>query len=672
MNIAASAGAASLSAPGPFWGRLLPVIAAAPLFVLMAAVSLVALGEGWAGFQGFVAEFHLFAVVAAVSFSMVAAVVARHQPSNVVARVAAGIAWGFALSYAFETYGNVALYRGWPLPAWAIWISTWVWVPALWAIPTLLVLRFPTGRLPGPRWRIVELGTGLALVLLVVGWALTPYGQIDVAPSVDVANPLAIPAGRRVYDVGLALALAALVASLASFGWRFARSNGVERAQLKWALLGSCATVLIVGGSVALGPQSALPASLGVALLPASVGVAIVRHRLWDVDLVISRSLVYGLTTVTILVVYLGAVAALGSVVGRIAVAPLIATGLVALAVQPLRERAQELANRMLYGERDDPYTTLSRLGEHLAAAGEREHLLEGVVEAIAQALHLEGASIRVDDRDLVRTGELTGRGREIPLRCRGERVGTLCVALREGDELQASEDRLLDDLASQLAIALHADLLHNELLVSRAQLLTAREEERRRIRRDLHDELGPTLAAIALQIEQASLEADDTGVLRARLDEVTRRVRGTVREVRTLVEGIRPAALDELGLLGAVEQLARQLTTLELRIDVGSEGDLDHLPATVELAGYRIVGEALTNVVRHARASSCRVHLGVAGDVLQVVVEDDGEGLRGHAPGVGIRSMRERAAELGGELHLLAHPGGGLRLIATLPTDSG
>ncbi|MBW3576874.1 MAG: hypothetical protein KY462_03875 [Actinobacteria bacterium] len=595
MNLTAPAPPDGLSAPAWPPGRLLPAFAAAPVLLLTAALIVVALLEGRAGFQGFVAQFDLFAVIAAVSFSAVAVVVARHQPGNAVARVAAGIAWGFTLSYALEAYGNLGLPRGWPLPEWAIWISTWVWVPALWAIPTWLVLRFPNGRLHGPRWRIVELWTGLALVVLVVGWALTPYGQINVEPSADVTNPLAVVGGRRVYDVGFALALAALVASLSSFAWRFARSNGVERAQLKWALLGTCAMVLVIGSSVALGPESALPASLGVGLLPASVGVAIVRHRLWDVDLVIRRSLVYSLTTVMILVVYVGTVAALGGVLGGTAGAPLIAAGLVALAVQPLRERAQRLTNRLLYGEREDPYTTLSRLGEHLAAAGERDRLLEGVTEAVVQALRLAGASIRVDGRDLVGVGELTGPGRDIPLAFRGEPVGSLRVALREGDHLHPSEERLLEDLARHVAVALHADRLHDELLASRARLLTAREEERRRIRRDLHDELGPTLAAIALRVEQASLEADDAEVLRARLDEVTRRVRDTVRVIRTLVEGLRPAALDELGLLRAVEELARQLTTPELRVRVEPEGNLDHLPAAVEVAAYRIVAEALT-----------------------------------------------------------------------------
>lgn len=650
--------------------RLLSAIAGIPLLLLAGALGAAAFLEGRGGFQGFVEQFHLFAVIVAVSFSALALVVARHQPGNAVAVVAAGISWGFALSYSLGTYGNLGLERGWPLLEWVVWVSDWVWVPALWAMPTFLLLRFPDGRLPARRWRIVELWTAVALGLLVVGWALTPYGEIDVAPLVDVRHPMAMAVGRRLYDVGFALALAGLTASLASFAWRFARSEGRERTQLKWALMGACATVLIVGSSVAVGPPSAVPASLGVALLPASIGFAVLRYRLWDVDLVINRSLTYGLTTVAILALYVATVATLGGALGRTTGAPLVATGLAALAVQPLRERAQRFANRLLYGEREDPYAALSRLGSHLAATGERERLLDGVTDAVVRALRLRGACISVDDRDVARVGDLFGPTREIPLTFRGEKVGALRVAVPAGEELRASDERLLTDLAHHVAIALHAERLHADLLASGARLVTAREEERRRIRRDLHDELGPTLAAVGLEIERASLELDgDAEALRARLEQATRRVRQVVGDIRGLVDGLRPAVLDELGLHRAVERLVHQLTSPALRVHFETEGNVEDLPAAVEVAAYRIVSEALTNVVRHAQASQCRITLTARDDALDVVIQDDGRGVGDAArTGVGLRSMRERATELGGRLTVSRHSQGGTRVAATVP----
>jgi signal transduction histidine kinase len=421
--------------------------------------------------------------------------------------------------------------------------------------------------------------------------------------------------------------------------------------------------------SVLVGPGADVAGAIGIALLPAAIAVAVLRHGLWDVDLVIRRSLVYGLLTAIVVALYVATVGLLGGVLGRTVGAPLVATGIIAVAVQPLRERLQRGVNQLLYGDREDPYTALTRLSRQLDATVDRGVLLDGVAGAVVRALRLRGAAIDVDGAPVATVGELGTVPVGIPLTVRGEEVGILRVAPREDEELTAADRRLLQDLARHVAAVVRAERLQAEVEASRARLVTAREEERRRIRRDLHDELGPTLAAIGLQVERANLEvASDPATASRRLDEATAQVRETVRSVRALVEGLRPAALDELGLAGAVRELLRGLDVGAVEVTLTTDDDLGGLPAAVDVAAYRIVGEAVTNVLRHASATRCDVTLHRDGDRVVVIVEDDGQGLGGTAAGVGRHSMTERATELGGRCEIVARRGGGTRVTAVLP----
>lgn len=546
------------------------VLAPVALLVVLVVAPVVAAGiDGGDAFEGFVARLHLFSYVVAVSFATVAALIAWHQPANRLGPLSLAIAGAFSLATLADRYAVLGDDRGWPGVTWVMWVAQWVFVPALWSIPTLLALHFPSGRLPSARWRPVGRLSAAAIVIGTVGWALAPYGRIDTTPQVPVDNPVGTEAGLVVFAVGAALWAVAVVLSLVGLGRRVARAAGTERSQLLWLLLGTAGAMVAVAVGAVVGSQ-AVP-SIGIGLLPAGVAIAVVRHGLWDVELLVQRSLVYGLLASVLGVGYVLVVWGLGSVLGREVGAPLLATALVAVAVQLLRERIQAWVNRLVYGEPEDPYVAMSRLEAELSA--------------------------------------------------------------------------------------------------SRARLVTAREEERRRIRQDLHDELGPTLAAIANQVERAAVDvaADPEGAT-ARLDGVAEEVRSTVRSVRALVEGLRPAALDQLGLVGAVQELARRLDAPGLSIEVVGEGALEDLPAAVEVGAYRIVGEALTNVVRHSGASSCQVRLHRAGEQLEVVVDDDGRGLGGAPAGVGRRSMAERAAELGGRCAVAPGPDGGTRVRARLP----
>lgn len=646
--------------------NLKAVAASFPIAALVAALALtLVIGRSGTG-DGLVEGMILFAYTAALSFGVLGWLLVWYRPANRLAVVATGIAWGFALAALLDRYAVLGHLRGWPGTGWALWGAQWVFVPAMWAVPTILVLRFPDGRLMSGRWRSIERMAIAGILAGTLGWALVPYGVVDVAPLLALDHPVSSPLGLPIFAAGLVLWASAAVSSVAAFALRARGASGARRAQLRWVLLGTAGAVT----SVALGALTGQPlvSSLGVAVLPASIAVAVLRHGLWDVDVVIHRSIVYGLLTVAILGVYAGTVGLLGGAIGRSLGAPLVATAAVAVGVQPLRVRLQRFAGRLLYGERGDPYAALARLGEQLDAAMDRSGLLEGVTEAVLRAMRLGGAAIEVGDRVVAEAGERRGEPVRVPLTVHGRPVGTLVVTVAGGDDLRRSDRRLLADIARPVAAAVEAERLQAEVEASRARLVTATEEERRRIRRDLHDELGPTLAAIAIEVERAELELEvDPAAASARLEDVVRRVRQAVGSVRAMVEGLRPPALDDLGLTGAVEELARSLGG-DLDIAVTVDGDLAELPAAVEVAAYRIAGEAVTNVVRHAGARRCCVRLVRANGQLELVIEDDGSGVGPGPAGIGRRSMFERAAEVGGVLELGPVATGGTRVRAVLP----
>ncbi|MDQ3891822.1 MAG: sensor histidine kinase, partial [Actinomycetota bacterium] len=372
----------------------------------------------------------------------------------------------------------------------------------------------------------------------------------------------------------------------------------------------------------------------------------------------------------------------------------LIATGVVAILFQPLRGRLQRGINRLMYGERDDPHAVTSRLGKSLEATLSPEGVLPTVVETIAQALKLPYVAILLKEGEGFRSaaayGSPTAEPEALPLVYQREEIGRLVIAPRApGEQFSTSDRRLLEDLARQTEVAVHAVRLTADLQRSRERLVTTREEERRRLRRDLHDGLGPALAGFALKLDAVRKlvrrKPEDAEEMLSRLKDQTQ---DTVSNVRHLVYGLRPPALDDLGLVSAIRQQAethafvtdvysgdalKEKTAEDGLVGFSLEapGDFPILPAAVEVACYRIVQEALTNVARHAHAKTCHVRLLVDQDVdmLEVEVTDDGVGMpKDRIAGVGLSSMRERAEELGGTCDVEPDPGGGTRVLARLP----
>jgi signal transduction histidine kinase len=429
-----------------------------------------------------------------------------------------------------------------------------------------------------------------------------------------------------------------------------------------------------------------LPASwIGLVALPLPLGLAagILRDRLFDIEIVVNRTLVYGGLTLGVVATYVGVTSAIGVVVGQehgFAVS-LLATGIAALAALPLRDLLQGSVNRVMYGQRDEPWRAMRRLGQRLDLAADPDRAFPAIVETIAEALRLPYVALElVHDTGVVAIAAEVGSSQPdvvtLPLAHGAEPVGRLVLGIRSGERgFRADEQGLLEDLARQAGAAIHALRLREDLARSHERLVFAREEERRRLRRDLHDGLGPTLASIGMRAEaSAETLTSDPAAAHLLLDELGAEVRAALADVRRLVDGLRPPALDELGLIGAIEQQAARLEgggglASGTRIVVGRPPtSLPELPAAVEVAAYRIAVEALTNVVRHAQARTCWVRI-QAGDDLTIEVDDDGHGLLpDRRAGTGTESMQGRAAELGGTLAIVPRPGGGVRVVARLP----
>ena len=352
-----------------------------------------------------------------------------------------------------------------------------------------------------------------------------------------------------------------------------------------------------------------------------------------------------------------------------------LAVGAVAVVVHPLRQTVQSAVNRLLYGERDNPATALAHLGQRLEAAATAEDVLPAIAETVARSLRLPYAGVAVQRGEKQEIIAAFGVAPEVvekfALVDQGAVVGELQVAPRAPGEAFASADRrLLAQLARQAGPAVHAVLLVEALQRSRERLVTAREEERRHLRRELHDGLGPQLAALSLKVDAASNTAGSNPEQHARLlQEVKSGVQAAIADIRRTVYSLRPPALDQLGLIGAVAAQADELATAAgVQATVVGPDVFPPLPAAAEVAAYRIIGEALTNIARHAQARS--VYLGLClTDALHLVVEDDGIGLPAdYRAGVGLSSMRERAEELGGTFCIRSETGRGVRIEVSIP----
>lgn len=485
-----------------------------------------------------------------------------------------------------------------------------------------------------------------------------------------------------------------LASIVAAQVYRYRRvSTPTQRRQTKWVVYGlSLALVGSILSLILFNFPLGILANMGVGvffyacllLIPLSIGIAIMRYRLWDIDAIINRTLVYGALTAGVAGLYILVVGYLGALfrTGGNLLISLLATGLVAVLFQPLRGWLQRSVNRLIYGQRDEPYAVVARLGRRLESTLAPEAVLPTIVETVAQALKLPYAAITWQQDGVVVIAATFGQAQDellhLPLSYQGELIGELVLAPRgPGESFTPADRALLSDLARQAGVAAHAvrlttDLqrLTGELQQSRTELVTAREEERRRLRRDLHDGLGSQLSSVTFQLDAAcNLLAHDPQAVRTLLIELKGQMQTSIADIRRLVYNLRPPILDEWGLVAALREQVVQYQLNQVQVTVDAPESLPALPAAVEVAAYRIALEALANVIRHAGAGTCAIRLDVTDEVLIVEIQDNGRGLPPHShAGVGISAMRERAAELGGSCVIEHVATGGTRVNARLP----
>lgn len=545
----------------------------------------------------------------------------------------------------------------------------------LMSTPTFALFAFfPNGRIR-PSWMRWVVLASIPLALLMV-----------------IFNPYKQPLIARDYIILGSIFIVLIAASMYAQIWRFRHdSSEIERQQTKWVVFGfSLWFAYILFSSIPYFYLTSLPAGaqvpwwagmselfwwLSLSIVPLSLTIAITRYKLWNIDIVINRSLVYGGLALSLVAIYLVLIASLGFLfqTSDNLLIPLIATGAAVLLFQPLRVRLQSGVNRMMYGQRDEPATVLNKLSQQLEGSASAQDTLAAIVETIGTTLKLPYVAIEFGQQGqlVARYGRSTDEPYRLPLLHQGEQIGHLLAAPRpQQGKLSDKDLAILETICRQTGVVAYNASLTADLLRTRQRLVTMREEERRRIRRDLHDGLGPQLASLNLKLEAAEnlLKTQPEQAVEL-LDESKAQIKDAVADIRRLVYNLRPPALDELGLMASLRQRAATFSSGQgMQVLVEGPHQLDELPAAVEVAVYRISEEAINNAGQHANADHCWLRL-QAGRELSLIIEDDGQGLPvDHKAGVGILSMRERTEELGGEFTISARQPQGTRIEVSLP----
>lgn len=593
--------------------------------------------------------------VLAVAMLVVGARIASHAPANrygwllLLVGVLAAVSVGMSLATS-----GVALV-----------IASWASFPS-YALLALSGCFFPDGRPPSPRWR-----PAIAVVAVALGCGLVGLAALMARTGGPPMAERGAPGWDQVLaGVGLVAVLAAAMLALAAIVVRIKRAPATDRGPLIWA---AASTALLILGMVLETVNVPYTAIMIALVFPAAGVVAIARYGLYDIDTVVHRSLLYGTLTLVVAGVYAGVAALV--VAMRWAVVPeAFAAAAAVVAVLPLRIWLQRLIDRWLYGASGRPVELLVSLARGVGTALTPDDMLTVVVDGVAEGLRAPYVAVLLEPES--RPARACGTQRPWPLttrelRYRGSRIGELAVQQRAPDEpWTRRERRLLDTLALQVAAPAATVALIRDLQQARERLVTAREEERRRLRKDLHDGVGPALSGARMQLRAALAGlggAPDDSAVHAIEDDLGL----ASAELRRAIEGLRPPALDR-GLAAALSGVVDRHAQTGLRISLAMEDRLDGVPAAVEVALYRVLDEALTNCVRHAGATIVTVRIERAADHLVLTVTDDGRGYAGPRDGgVGTESMRQRCEELGGSLLIESADPHGTLLRATFGSGS-
>jgi signal transduction histidine kinase len=622
------------------------------------------------------------------TFPFVGFLICRRQPRNTVGWILLAIGFAWIVPEPLYAYAEYALeLRPGTLAGGAVAaaLTSWTWVPPVGLMGTFLLLLFPNGRLLSPRWRIV----GWLSVIAMIGSSLAIVfgaGELEEEGFPGVNNPLHIPALAGLFEIMqlfLPLIAISIIASAVSLAIRFRRSRGLERLQLKW--LTTAAVILAVVYAIALGgsfghawdtPTTPLwvsasqqAASICFFLIPISIGIAILRHRLFDIDIVVNKALVYGALAAFISAIYVGIVVGIGTLIGagdepNLGLS-LAATAIVAVAFQPIRQRIQRFANRLVYGQRLSPYEAVTEFSERIATSLSFEEILPRMAEAAAKGVGGTRAAVTMFLPGGGRRSAFYPDGeqadsfdRTLTVIHQGESVGEISVAKEKGEQINSAEEKLLSDLASQAGLAMRnlrltAELQQKlvEIQRSRTRIIEAQDVERRRMERDINEGAQRQLLIMAERITDAksALETDSAQAEQL-LEELKGETTAVVESVRDLARGIFPPLLSDRGLGPALESFIQKMNipaTLDVASLNGSRFDRES-----ESVVYFCIREALTNAVKHAPGAAVSVRISTPDGSLAFEVSDQGSGFDPAAlRGIGLQNMADRLEALGGNL---------------------
>ena len=619
--------------------------------------------------------------------------IGTRRPENAVGWLYLGIWCAVGLFFAFGSeygYWATIVHPGAPGGTLAVWFGNWVWVPIFGVLLTFSFLLFPDGHLPSPRWRPVAWASAVVTVLWSIAFALENHDYTDAANR-SVPNPYTIRPLIPFFNVGrevLAFVFLLLVAaSIGSLVVRFRRSSGDERQQVKWLILAASIFLIFIAIPVEHGSGGVADDLLGIvlALIPASVGIAILKYRLYDIDVVIKKTVVFTVVAAVLTALYLGVVAlATVGTVSRVLAGALV----LIVTFNPVRRAARSLADRLVYGRRATSYEVLADFSEHMAETYATDEVLQRMAKVLADATGASRATVWLLVQGELRPAAAVGgdpppavaaHGDALPelsddlvveVRHHGELLGALSVTTPANDPLDAARRRLAGDLASQAGLVLRNVRLIEELRASRQRLVAAQDQERRRIERNIHDGAQQQLVALAVKLRLAGTIAKGEGAEKtaASLDQLQSDASDALEDLRDLARGIFPPLLADKGLAEALASQARKST---VPVEIDAEG-IGRYPQQVEAAVYFCSLEALQNVAKYANASRASVKLAQVDGNLTFEVADDGEGFDSTSTGygTGLQGMADRLDALGGTLEVRSAPGRGTLVRGQVPSS--
>ncbi|HEX9234909.1 MAG TPA: sensor histidine kinase [Actinomycetota bacterium] len=639
-------------------------------------------------------------LVPAVTLGVLGALIASRRPANPIGWLMLAIAATVGTSALAALIAIRALLAGVsPLGwvRWAAWVQNWIGIPGLAAL-ILIFLLFPDGKLLSRRWRWAARLAVVGSVGFTAGAALeTP---VELSPHLPkVANPIGVRAlagfaNSPTFLVVILLLILAVVGLLV----RLRRSSGEERQQLKWF---AYAAGVSVGLLILAIPATSLSPALSNAMfagafnfgfafmVPAAAALAILRYGLYEVDVVINKTIVYFSLAAVITAIYVGIVVGIGAIIGSKGNVGLsvLATAIVAVAFQPIRDRSRRFANRLVYGKRATPYEVLSEFADRMAATYSVEDVLPRTARILAEAtgavradvwlrvgaeLHAAGSwpstpqSERISLAD-AESPDVPGATRVAVVRHQGESLGALSIEKPPGDPMTPAEDKLLADVASQAGLVLRNVRLIEDLRASRQRIVAAQDAAARRLERNIHDGAQQQLVALAVKANLAqSLARKDPARAEDMLSQLKAEAQGALENLRDLARGIYPPLLADQGLVAALTAQARK-SPVPVKVEADGVG---RFAQDAEAAVYFCTLEALQNVAKYARATEATVHLHREDGHLAFEVIDDGIGFDPGAKGygTGMQGMADRLAALGGQLTVTSSPGAGTTVVGRIP----